>query len=431
MGIRAFITDGLNRRLQAHVHLLSGEKSQHAGLLTLTDRFRKFDPEFHPFLSDTFGVAMNQNIAFTGQPTVIHAGVNSGALLTGTTTGTTASHLIDSGETFANIAVGHSVKNTTSGNEYALVTAVASNDLTLDSDIMVSGENYEINPIWVGTAVQGTWNFADGGKVTLTSANDNDEATFDNDVGQLWNMANHTTLTGKVDLDTFNDNNHTIIIQFDLDNTPVGNSVNLNDFIDTGDLSEQSFVIPKASLGLTTQNINGMSVRLERTGGQKPTFKLDDIQWEETGAAEVYKATTPQGTTFHITEIRIAIADNITGITTVAGATENATIPNLSFDALLGVSALTNGILFSRVRNGKVAFAVSIKQLGDFLSTGSNIIPGNRINDGTNMFIALVVKFPEPIVLEGGSDNFLSFTIQDDLSGLLQFTAAARGALEV
>ena len=102
----------------------------------------------------------------------------------------------------------------------------------------------------------------------------------------------------------------------------------------------------------------------------------------------------------------------------------------LAYDALLGVSALTNGLNFQRIQGGKVSFAVSIKQLGDFLSTGSNIV--NAISDGTNTFLTLLIEFPEPIVLEpGNAENFLSFTVNDDLSGFLQLTAAARGAVEV
>lgn len=434
MSITALIGGALNKKLWAHTHKLSGQKSEHVGLVVLTDSFRKYNPEIHPFLNDTFGAAMNQNLGYSGEPTIIHAGVNSGALLTGTTDGTTSGHLIDSGTDFTTgtvVVVGMSVKNTTSGNEYALVTAVASGDLTLDNDIFVSGEGYEINPIWVGTAVQGTWNFADSGKITLTSANDGDEASFDNDTNQLWNMANHTALTGKVDLDVFNNTNHTIVIQFDLAGTPVGNSVEMNNYFDVGFFTEQAFAIPKADFGLTTQNINGMTIVLNRSGGAKPTFKLDDLQWEETSSAEIYKSVTPQGTTFHVNEILVAMADAFTGIVTVAGATENHSMPGLSYDKLLGVSALSNGILLHRVQNGKTLFSATLRQLSDFLAVGMEFshIP---ISDGTNTFITLRIRFADQIVIDGGADdNYMAFTVQDDLSGLLKLTAVARGSLEL
>ena len=90
---------------------------------------------------------------------------------------------------------------------------------------------------------------------------------------------------------------------------------------------------------------------------------------------------------------------------------------------------LTNGILFQRIQNGKILFSVTLRQLGDFLATGSNIV--NHISDGTNTFITLLIEFPEPIILDGSTFDELRFTINDDLSSLIRFTAAARGALEI
>ena len=89
---------------------------------------------------------------------------------------------------------------------------------------------------------------------------------------------------------------------------------------------------------------------------------------------------------------------------------------------------MSNGIVFQRVQNDEVLFSVVLKQLSDFLEAGSTIT--NAISDGTNTFISVELDFFEPIVLEGGAGNSLSLTISDDLSGLLQFTAVARGALE-
>ncbi len=55
----------------------------------------------------------------------------------------------------------------------------------------------------------------------------------------------------------------------------------------------------------------------------------------------------------------------------------------------------------------------------------------NITGDGTNTGFTLIVRFPEAIILKGGSENnFLSFTINDTLANLTRFTAAARGAIE-
>jgi hypothetical protein len=64
-----------------------------------------------------------------------------------TTTGTTTGHLIDSGEAFPTegIKAGDTVFNTTDST-VAYVTAVAVGDLTLDANIMASGESYKLYP---------------------------------------------------------------------------------------------------------------------------------------------------------------------------------------------------------------------------------------------------------------------------------------------
>jgi hypothetical protein len=64
-----------------------------------------------------------------------------------TTDGTTADHLIDASENFPalGVQIGFTVKNVTD-TTYALVTAVANGDLTLDNDIIITGEVYQIIP---------------------------------------------------------------------------------------------------------------------------------------------------------------------------------------------------------------------------------------------------------------------------------------------
>jgi len=357
MPIKIFLEDSDGSGLSAHLHRFSDAKrDDHTGLLVLTKTFLNFNPEFHPFLNDTFGTAMNQNIAFTGTPEIIHNG--------GTSTE------------------------------------------------------------WTGTATAGTWNFADSGKVTITGANNNDSASFAEETPTTIDMSGFTTLTGKIDLDIYNETNNSIIIQFSNAGTAVGNSVDLNDAIDTGDFSEQNFVIPKSVFGLTTQLLDGMTITVTRSAGTKPTIKFDDIQFEETGDSATFKATTPLGTRFHVTEIRIRIEDALSAVLT------DGSMPNIDPGAILGVSSLTNGITFARSQKGKILFAVNLKNLGDFFATGSNAI--NVTGNGTNQGLTLLVEFPEPIVLEGGeSENFLSFTISDNLSALTRFTAAARGSVEI
>ena len=99
----------------------------------------------------------------------------------------------------------------------------------------------------------------------------------------------------------------------------------------------------------------------------------------------------------------------------------------LSYDDILGVSTLGNGILLRSVVNGVPSFSGLFTSITDFLSIGFKI--ENAMSDGTNTSIQLVQSFPDPLIIKGApSQNFLSMTISDDLSGLLKFSALLRGS---
>ena len=181
--LKTTIVDGQGTGIVAHVHKFPGLKKNHAGQLVLQERFLQFNPEVHPFLNSSFGTAMNQNVAFSGTPEIIHNG--------GTSTE------------------------------------------------------------WTGTVLAGTWNFADAGKISLTSGDNSDAATFDEETVYDVDMDGFTTLTGKINLTTYDEANNSLNVIFNLDGVPTGNSVNLNDYVNAGLIgSEQNFIIPKADLGL-------------------------------------------------------------------------------------------------------------------------------------------------------------------------------------
>ena len=94
----------------------------------------------------------------------------------GTTDSTTASKLVDSTQNFiTTVTIGDIVKNTTD-NTYAAVTAIDSDTtLSLDTDIMISGEAYEIHGNAAAKAKYGLtttdlWTITDGGAVAWTPA---------------------------------------------------------------------------------------------------------------------------------------------------------------------------------------------------------------------------------------------------------------------
>lgn len=339
---------------EVHVHPFNTATGNHVGLTVLSHDFIQTEPATIFFTNDTVGIAMNQNVTFSGTPELIFDGGSGGTE-------------------------------------------------------------------WAGTANAGTWNFADTGKTTITSANNNDSATFD-DAGTI-DMSGHTAITGKVDLDTYNPLQNNILIQFGLAGALLGNSVNLNDFIDTGNFSEQSFVIPKGDLGIDSLTIDEMTITITRIGGAKPTIKFDDFQIEQIGTPLIFSLNVSSGDKFHIEELIFAYADVLD-----AQANADASMPNLSYDKILGLNALTNGFTISRTKGGKTLFSASIKTLGAQISAGAKA--DEPWSDGTNTFVVLRAVFKKPLILTGDPDDTLTIQINDNMSGLLQFTASGRGGLE-
>ena len=95
----------------------------------------------------------------------------AGQVDSGTTDGTTASKLIQSGQNFnTTVTIGDVVHNTTD-DTYARVTAVDSDtQLSLDTDIMISGENYVIQGSDAAKArasliLDDNWEITDGGQL--------------------------------------------------------------------------------------------------------------------------------------------------------------------------------------------------------------------------------------------------------------------------
>jgi hypothetical protein len=257
---------------------------------------------------------------------------------------------------------------------------------------------------WAATAIQGTWDFAATGKVTITNAANNDTAKWD-DAGTI-DMTNYTALTGLVDLDTYDGSNDSIFVQFGLAGNPLGVALNLNDYIDTGDFTEQPFVIPKDDFQVGTLTVDELTITINRNTGPKPDIKFDDFQIEETGTPAVYDFSPQAQEKRRVETLRIVIAD----VATTAEAAD--------YNAIMNTAALPNGITFSAQSFGKTVFSGTFNRLIDLLS-----LPNAELTidgDGTNSFLLITLNFREvPIVLQGKDEDFISATIADDLTGLL------------
>jgi len=283
--------------------------------------------------------------------------------------------------------------------------------------------------LWTASTISGTWTFDSttnpqaGTKcVDATATVNNDTALFSD--GTTTNMANFTAITGQIRLEAFDTTkgNH-VEMQFRLAGALIGNAINLEDFVDplVFDIY-QGFVIPKAALGLSTQTVDEMVITTLRDAGPAPDYRLDAMQIEAAGVPAVFTAAPVKGTVFRISSIVFILVDAL------ASTLADAGLPFLAYNSLLGVSALSNGIVFTFTKNNTVSFSGNIKQLSDFLLFG---LQPKAFSDGTNTTLILVNDLPTDIVMDARRGDNISLTLSDDLSGLILFRALVRGGEEV
>lgn len=206
----------------------------------------------------------------------------------------------------------------------------------------------------------------------------------------------------------------------------VGAAVNLSDFFDAQNFDVwQSITITFGNISIS--GVGGSTtfdaIRFEVTAksGPAPKIYLDDIQVEQTGSPAEYRVTKDPVKDYIVDAIYLTFADAL------AGTVTNGTMPGLAYNQFLGVSALANGIVFRRVRDGEVTFSLTLRQVSDFLRAGAAI--KTNISDGTNTMLTLELILFNPILLQGSPEsNYISLSISDDLSGLLLLNGFARGS---
>ena len=144
------------------------------------------------------------------------------------------------------------------------------------------------------------------------------------------------------------------------------------------------------------------------------------MQIEQTGTGEVtvFSVKPEKGTWLHVGSLVISLADEIDS--TLA----NGTIPNLSYNKILGINTLATGVLYQRIQDNDIRFSRPLRQLSDFLQTPKTHLQ-NAMHDGTNTYINIESLIFEPLVLKAENNNEIRLVISEDLSDLLLFRARA------
>lgn len=185
----------------------------------------------------------------------------------------------------------------------------------------------------------------------------------------------------------------------------------------------QKITISLIDLGVSIETIDSIRFQMQSVDGKAPVFFIDDIQIEETGAPIVYTLTPRENAWTYIDTITYVLVD------AYDGRLADSTMPNLSYDKFLGLSALSGGITWAEHLSGEVESSFTSFTLMDALE-----LPNAKLKDsgtdGTNTWITIEFKFSYPILLKAENRDFLTVTINDDMTGLLRFRSYSSGWYE-
>ena len=455
--VRLIGSNGTQALHEQEIHVKSGPKSSRpvGGAIVYTETLRDYDTGIIPFFNPVYGIAMNQAVTFSGTPLSIHDGedktqwtanpiAGGGAWVTDNNNLHAKDAVVTvldytglSGETIT-ISINGVVTVITEGVDYSAVTsnAVTAANIATAMDAVVginatssagvvtllAQDTYDIDNLTENSAVSDLTVSARSIRATATTNNDVLEIIT---TGADEDMSNYSSLTAWIYLTSWSTNG-TKDIEFELWHNgamaPNTIKVGLSDNIDTTNFNQwQKITLGLGSFNGSASTIDSIRIRtVDIGGGPPPDYWLDYIQIQEFGAPIPFELALQKDTVFHIDTLRFQIAGPLTG-----------NFPNnLSYDKILNVVGLVTGCTLQRTQRGQTQFAISLKNLSDFIEAGADL--KNGMSDGTNTHITLEVKLNEELfILRGNKADSMSFTINDDLSALTKFTMFAIGRTEI
>jgi hypothetical protein len=283
--------------------------------------------------------------------------------------------------------------------------------------------------LWTATAISGTWTFDSTAQAQQGTKSIDATATVNDNEAQLERSSaitanDYTAMTGYIYITSWpGSGTKDVQLRTRLAGVDVGNSIDLSNYITVGTLNTwQKFSIPREDFGLNSDSIDQVVIKtVDLGGGAAPDYYLDTMQWEEQGQA-IYQLNQDIGTKFYATDLSITIVDAYDS--TLA----SASMPNIKYNQLLGLSALNNGIIFRLTTDDIIRFNGVFKQHADFMT-----FPGLTIQtggDATNTWLTYNIKLDYPFVLDNRLKDSFEMILSDDLSGLLFYRVFIRGYTE-
>lgn len=281
---------------------------------------------------------------------------------------------------------------------------------------------------WDTSGIIGIWDFASTaipphtGTFCIDATN-----TVNGDICHLENGGNisgYVAYTGFIYLETWSEvkNNHLNLYGWETTGgTMVGNTVNVEDYIDTGLFGEwQKFTISVADLGITDSVIDAFRFEVHADIGapNAPNFYLDTMQLEETGGGISYVMEFPTNLWFWATHFRVVWNGPSDGLTGIDGT------------KFYNIEALTNGLSNIITAGGVDLQGIILRSINDahqvpegefeFFTTGST---------GTSQII-YTIKWDKPLLFRGDLGDKSTLTINDELSDMGSFKATMGGLIE-
>jgi hypothetical protein len=159
-------------------------------------------------------------------------------------------------------------------------------------------------------------------------------------------------------------------------------------------------------------------IQTVRSSGQPPNYYIDVIQVEEAGSV-VYSAEPDKGTRYEFDNIDLLFT------ATLDTRLADATMPNLTYNKLLSLTRLTNGITLRFIQAGNVQFSGAFRDYSEILFAAFQ--PVAMACDGTFTILKLNASLSELARMNASDIDKIEMVISDDLSSLLQFRANVRG----
>jgi len=262
--------------------------------------------------------------------------------------------------------------------------------------------------------------------IDATPSGNNDTLQFDK--GSDLDLTGYVSITGYIYITGWGAGQGVNLYGWDVGaSTQLGNTVNIGNYVDTS--SEdiwQKFTISLVDMGISGLSSTFDALRMTTIStGVSPNYYIDYIQVEQVGTVDptAFTVKPDKGTWLHVSDLVFSIADALDT------ALANNSMPSLSYDKILDVTKLANGITYQLIKNGKIVDVITVTNIGDWLQYPLVTI-SEAICDGTNTFIKISVKFVEPAILKEEDDDEMRIIISDSLSGLLFFRTCVGAKVE-